>query len=470
MNGPGAEVESGPTAVSPRAAARGDGLGVFTLACLVVANMIGAGVFTSSGFAMAALQDPARVMLVWWVCGVWAICGAVAYGGLVRRLKLSGGEYLFLSRLVHPAVGFLAGWISVVAGFAAPIAVTAYGAAVYAIGSSPAARPWLTPLALLVVVMATAFHLAGLHWGAKAQNTIVVLKLVLLAAFLGWVFLLLPAEAWHGPTEPREWGRWWPDSGPAWMAVLGSMSWIALSYTGFNAAIYVAGAARDSGPRVARSMVLATVLVTVIYLSLNYVFVYGPAPGSISGQPEVAAIAAAELGGPRLALVVRLTIVLAMISSVFSLLLAGPQVYQRMADDGVMPGLFRTGANGVSRAAVLAQAALGIAALLIAGLRELMNYLGLTLSACGALTVLSLWWIHRRLPDAQPVRGWETAAMLVYLGITGGILVGSYREHPVEFAAMVGTFAAGGLVYMVWWAVHRPRAASTAGGDAGEEG
>ena len=169
-----------------------------------------------------------------------------------------------------------------------------------------------------------------------------------------------------------------------------------------------------------------------------------------------------------MALVVRMTIVLAMISSVFSLLLAGPQVYQRMADDGVMPSLFRTGPDGMSQAAVVTQAGLGIAALLIAGLRELMNYLGLTLSACGALTVLSLWWIHHRLPDAEPVRRREAVAMLVYLVITGGILAGSYREHPVEFSAMLGTFAAGGAVYLVWWGVYGRADRSGEQGDGGE--
>ncbi|MEO8272197.1 MAG: amino acid permease, partial [Aureliella sp.] len=110
------------------------GLGLLTLAALVVANMVGAGVFTSSGYALATVGSPGRVMLAWWMCGVWAIAGAIAYGGLVRRLPLSGGEYLFLSRLVHPSVGFLAGWISVVAGFTAPIAVAAQGAALYTLG------------------------------------------------------------------------------------------------------------------------------------------------------------------------------------------------------------------------------------------------------------------------------------------------------------------------------------------------
>src|SRR5690606_8343845 len=114
-------------AAGPRA-----GLGLLTLVSLVVANTVGARVLTSSGFALDTVGSPGRVRLAWWLCGLWAIAGAIAYGGLARRLPLSGGEYLFLSRLVHPSVGFLAGWISLVAGFTAPIALAAQGAATYA--------------------------------------------------------------------------------------------------------------------------------------------------------------------------------------------------------------------------------------------------------------------------------------------------------------------------------------------------
>ena len=143
----------------------------------------------------------------------------------------------------------------------------------------------------------------------------------------------------------------------------------------------------------------------------------------------------------------------------FAMLLTGPRVYQRMAEDGVMPRFFR--AEGSPRLAILAQAMLSLIAVFMADLLQLMTYLGLTLSACGALAVLSLWWVRDKLPEAQPLRWWETGAMLVYLGITGCILIASWSEHPQHFNAMLVTFGLGVVVYLGWraweWRAARER-------------
>ncbi len=438
------------------------GLGLLTLSALVVANMIGAGVFTSSGFSLGALGSPARVMLAWWLCGVWAMAGAIAYGALARRLPLSGGEYLFLSRLVHPSIGFLAGWISVVAGFTAPIAVAAQGAAIYGLGGVESGDWRLTACAVAVIAFATTCHLAGMAVGAGLQNAIVIAKLLLLAIIIIWAFGFTPSAAWQGRALPGESSQWWPEDWAAWTVLAGSMSWVALSYTGFNAAIYVAGQAREPHRTVPQSMLVATAAVTVIYLLLNYIFVYAPSPESIANQNNVADIAAMAVGGTGLSWLLRVTIVLAMTSSVFAMLLAGPRVYQKMAEDGVMPSIFKS-TSGPPRIATVVQALLSIVAVFMADLLQLMKYLGLTLSACGALAVLSLWWARRRIPSAPPLRWWETLAMSVYLLITFAILWASRTTHSDEFMAMLVTFALGGVVYGIWTIVEvsRPAMAST---------
>ncbi len=431
------------------------GLGWTTLAALVVANMIGAGIFTSSGFSLADLGNPGRVMLAWSLCGLWAIAGAVAYGALVSRLPMSGGEYLFLSRFVHPAVGFLAGWISVIAGFTAPIAAAAQGAAVYSLPTAQANGLTLSLVAAGLIVLATVCHFIGVSIGAGVQNVIVGGKLLLLLIIIAWAFLLAPTEAWQGGPLPGRSAAWLPESWEAWTILAGSMSWVALSYTGFNAAVYVAGESRDPTRTVPRAMLAATLLVTLIYLLLNYVFMYAPAPELVVGKESVAAIAGQAVGGDRLEMLVRLTIVLSMSSSVFAMLLAGPRVYQRMADDGVMPSIFRS--DAAPRWALVVQAALSLIAVFVADLLQLMTYLGLTLSACGALAVLSLWWVRRKLPDAHPLLWWETLAMLVYLGITACILWASRTTHAAEFNAMLLTFAVGVVVYASWGRWHGRR-------------
>lgn len=439
------------------------GLGVFTLSALVVANMIGAGVFTSSGYSLGTLGNPGRVMLAWIFCGAWAICGAIAYGSLVARLPHSGGEYLFLSRFVHPSIGFLAGWISVIAGFTAPIAFAALTAALYLMPKIAAWDPWLAEwirdagnygepcLAALVILVASLCHLIGVSLGAWVQNAIVAAKLLLIAIMVGWAFFFTSQDVWQGAALPDRDPNWFPSDLGAWMVFAGSMSWIALSYTGFNAAIYVAGESQNADRLVPRSMLWATLLVTVIYLSLNYVFVYAPNPDSISFQGDVATIASQAVGGVGLERLVRITIVLSMISSVFAMLLAGPRVYQKMAEDGVMPKVLR-GASGAPRFATLVQASLSIIAVFLADLRQLMEYLGLTLSACGALAVLSLWWIRRKLPSAAPLTLVEHLALAVYLSITLFILVGAWTvpDRRAAFIAMLATFGLGGLVYIGW--------------------
>ncbi len=424
-------------------------LGLASLSALVVANMVGAGVFTSSGFSLGALGHPGRVMLAWWLCGVWAICGAIAYGALARRLPLSGGEYLFLSRLVHPSVGFLAGWISLVAGFTAPIAIAAKGAAIYSLNSSESSDGRLQIIAVSVIVLATLAHTIGVSLGVGLQNSIVAAKLMLLGIVIIWAFVFTNSDVWQGAALADSPATWWPEDISAWTILVGSMSWVALSYTGFNAAIYVAGQSRDARNTVPRAMLVATVVVTVLYLLLNTIFVYAPRPEAIANQENVASIAAAVIGGEKLAWLLRITIVLSMTSSVFAMLMAGPRVYQKMAEDGVMPKIFRGGAS-VPRLGTLIQAVLSITAVFIADLLQLMKYLGLTLSACGGLAVLSLWWVRKKLPATQQLRWWETLAMVTYLTITACILAASRTEHSDEFRAMLITFGLGIAVYAAW--------------------
>jgi len=426
-------------------------LGPLTLGCMVVANMVGAGIFTSSGFSLGALGNPDRVMFAWIICGVWAICGAIGYGSLVARLPESGGEYLFLAKLVHPSVGFLAGWISVFAGFTAPISVAALTAAAYIQPTAEIGASSLLWIASGVIVFATICHLIGLSVGTSVQNAIVGLKLSLLLILLGWAFFFTKSEDWLGAALPDMDSAWLPGNQEDWLGFLGSMSWIALSYTGFNAAIYVAGESANARRNVPMAMLVATVIVTVFYLALNVVFVYAPAPESIANQEQIATIAATAIGGDSLASLLRITIILSMTSSAFAMLLAGPRVYQKMAQDGVMPKVFGHGndRNGAFWATVL-QAALSLIAIFIASLLSLLKFLGLTLSACGALAVLSLWWVHRRLPDAKPLRVWEIICLNIYVGISFAIIAASYTTHRDEFFAMLYTFGVGILVYIGW--------------------
>ena len=373
----------------------GKGFGFWTLTFLVVANMIGAGVFTTSGFTLASLGDPWIVLLAWFVGGLVALCGAFSYGILIQRMPASGGEYVFLSRAVHPFAGFMAGWISLLAGFSGAIAFAAVALESYLPGDFPAKLP-----AVGVVVLGAALH-GGRRWlGVGVQNTAVILKLLLLGIFLGW-----------GATS-IDWGsdstRSFQTEG-GFLAFAQALVWISLSYSGFNAAVYVAGEA-TSPLIVARALVTGTAVVVLLYLLLNAAFVLGAPAAEISGQADVAAVAARWIGGAGFEVFTRVVISIALLTSVLSMMMAGPRVYGKMAEDGVIPKIFVLREDRVWPA-VLLQMGLALLLILVGTLQELLAFLGLTLSLTAAVTVGSLFFGKR-------VRGWAALPPALFISAT----------------------------------------------------
>ena len=220
-------------------------LGFTSLVCLIIANMIGAGVFTTSGFALSDLGSADRVMAAWVVGGIIALCGALSYAGLVRHMTESGGEYLFLSRLIHPLAGFITGWVSLLAGFTGAIAFAARAFETYAFPTRP---DWLPNgvAAAGMVLVAALLHGVKVQVGALAQNIVVFLKVVLLIAFLAIAATVAMSQG-IAPAPP-------PEMPFSIAAFAGSLVWISLSYSGFNAAVYVAGEAKDAQRNAPRAL------------------------------------------------------------------------------------------------------------------------------------------------------------------------------------------------------------------------
>lgn len=418
-----------------------------SLTALVIASMIGAGVFTTSGFALADLGTPGRVLLAWFVGGLIALCGAISYGALAHRMTESGGEYLFLSRAIHPLVGFLAGWVSLLAGFTGAIAFAATAFAAYAVPDE--IRPvWLSHdvLAALVVMGAGLLHGRYRQEGVLSQNLTVGVKLGLITLFLLYAAMTLFTSPWHGgPVLMPGTNAPSPFSFSAFAV---SLMWISLSYSGFNAAIYVAGEVRHAAVVVPRAMVVGTLVVMGVYLALNAVFVYAPAPEAIAGQQDVATRAAFALGGAPLAFAVRLIIVLALLTSVSAMVMAGPRVYARMAEDGVLPALFRVQGE-VPSAAIALQVLLAVIVIWIAELQALLSYLGFTLSLSAAATVASLFVLRRR-EGAQnvPVPGYPFIPAVFVLCTVSFAGLAALRR-PQEPLVGVVTIAVGVVFYLL---------------------
>lgn len=400
--------------------------------------MVGAGVFTTSGFALSDLGSANRVMAAWVVGGLIALAGAVSYGGLVRRMTESGGEYLFLSRVIHPVAGFIAGWVSLLAGFTGAIAFAARALETYLV---PARPDWLPSgaVACLAVVLAAALHGVRVRTGAVTQNVAVVIKLVLLTTFLLFAASVAVTQG-IAPAPP-------PASEFSLAAFAGSLVWISLSYSGFNAAVYVAGEAKDAKRNAPRALWMGTLVVMALYLGLNAAFVYLPSFESVAGREDIAAAAALAIGGPFLANLIRLIIVVALVTSVFSLIMAGPRVYARMAEDGVFPKALRFEGGSAPTAAILAQAALAIALITLADLRSLLGYLGFTLSISAALSVASLFVLAKREGRAAIAVPGYPFTPLAYVAATLVLAAIAGSRDPMQLLAAVITILSGWVVF-----------------------
>lgn len=414
-------------------------LGLWSLLALIVANMVGAGVFTTSGFALADLGRRDLVLLAWVVGGALALCGALSYGALARRIPESGGEYTFLARTLHPLAGFLAGWISLTAGFTAPIAAAAHGLQAYLGASLPEWAASRDPRWIGTLAIAAAGLMHGLRFreGVLLQNLAVAAKLVLIAGFVALGATLRPALS--------------ADAEPSLQTVdLGAFAvtlvWISFSYSGWNAAVYLGGEVRRPERNLTRSLLLATLLVTCIYVALNAVFLYAVPREALAGEVEVGAIAAEALGGPGLRAGLSALVALALFTSISSMVMAGPRVYARMAEDGMLPRVFRMGAE-VPGAAIALQTGLAIFVLWVSALRALLGYIGFTLGLSAAATIVGLLALRRREgAERVPIPGypWVPAIFVTATLATAGFMV---ARQPVESLLGLLTVGAGLPVY-----------------------
>ncbi len=422
-------------------------LGLVSATTLVAASMIGVGVYTTSGFTLAALGSPERVILAWIVGGFIAICGAISYASLAKRFAESGGEYLFLARTLHPVAGVMAGFVSMLAGFTGPIAIAAIGLETYLLpllGETAIRIPGGT-IAIVSVLAAAMLHTIGLRGVARVQDAIVIVKLLMIATFIALATASIlsvgnNAVAANVTSEipPLD-----------WHVFVKQLVWISFSYAGFNAAVYVAGEVRDPQRNVPRALIGGTMMVAILYVMLNAIFVYS-APLEVVTSDEhisqIAATSASAIGGAPFETLVRWVIIVSLLTSVSAMVMTGPRVYAKMADDGFLPKWFRF-QDKPPVAAIWFQAALAIAAILVSSLTQLLGYLGLTLSICSALTIAMLFVLRWR-GDALKLPLWGIPPA-IYVIATLMIAVLYAISEPRQAIFAVATFVVG-FVYYRW--------------------
>ena len=274
--------ETGSAALPGRLAAGGSSVSVLVATAIVVADMVGVGVFTSLGFQVKDIPSGFSILLLWAVGGVVALCGVFSYSELGAMFPRSSGEYNFLTRAFHPAFGFVAGWVSATVGFAAPVALAAMAFGEYGKSVLPDAPP--LALALGVVWLVSLVQLAGVKHSSTFQLIATILKVVLIIAFLVGGFVI-------GTPQPISFAPSAADFAHIASAPFAiSLVFVMYSFSGWNAATYIIGEMRTPERNLPRAMLFGTLIVLVLYVALNAVFLHTAPIGELAGQLDVARI------------------------------------------------------------------------------------------------------------------------------------------------------------------------------------
>lgn len=418
--------------------------GVPTASALVVASMIGTGVFTTSGPLLETVGSPAAVLLVWVVGGLVSLAGALSYAEIGTTYPQAGGEYAILKQALHPAIGFAAGFVSITAGFAAPIAVCSLAFASYL----ASVWPWLPeiPLALGLVLFTTLLHAQRAELGAGAQNVLTLLKIALTVALALLGLFAIDPLRFSTSQLLEETAR--PSFG------LGVVQ-VFFAYTGWNAAVYVAGDLKDPARTLPRALTYGTLLVTAVYVALNAVFVLSVPIEVVRGETAIAERVMNALYGPTLAHVLAVAIALGLVSTVGAFVLSGTRVYLAMAADAPrLAWLARGGRRGEPVVALAVQAGLASLLVLTSSLRDLLSAVGMALSITSALTVVAVFVERRRLARLGQKPVFATpgypATPLLYLLLLGWVVVGGSIERPDLLAISLATLALGGVGFAVF--------------------
>jgi len=413
-----------------------------TATAIVIADMVGVGVFTSLGFQAADITSGFSLILLWIVGGIAAICGALCYAELAAMFPRSSGEYNFLRRIYHPVFGFVAGWLSAIVGFAAPIALAAMAFGVYFQSVVPGASPLLLGIGL--IWLAALVHLCGVRFGGLFHNSWTALKLALIVAFI--VAGIAFGDSQSISFAPTTADFYIVSSAP--FAI--SLVFVMYSYAGWNAATYIAGELRDPARDPPRAMLVGTAIVIVLYVALNAVFLATTPLKELAGQLDVALIAGKHVFGEVGGRVVGALISLGLVSSVSAMTWIGPRVTMTMGEDMAALRLFaRKSKRGVPAVAIVFQLLVASVLLLTQSFESVLDVIQFSLTFCSFFAVMGVIVLRITRPELErPYRAWGyPATPIIFLGVTSFMMYYLVVNRPVQSLGGVLIMLAGVVIY-----------------------
>ena len=422
---------------------------VITATAIVIANMIGTGVFTSLGFQVMGIRSIFSLLMLWIVGGIMALCGAFCYSELGAAIPRSGGEYTYLSKIYHPAVGFLSGFVSVFVGFAAPIALAAMALGVYFC----TVFPWFDKIwvGTIVVVFITIVHSTNLHIGSRFQNVVTSLKVLLIFVFIVCGFLLGQHQDINILPVPCSFN----EIGSAAFAI--SLIFVSYAYSGWNASAYIAGDIENPQKNLPKSIISGTLVVMALYVLLNFIFLYSvpiPEMADAQGNPiiEIGSLSATKILGYAGGNIMSLIISILLVSTISSMVFAGPRVTMVIGEDFSALRFFaKKNKKGVPVIAIVLQSVIALILVFTSTFDVVLTYLGFTLILFTTLTVLGLFILRFKKPGMQrPFKAWGYPfTPIIFLGLNFWILYFLITNKPLISLSGFGTILLGFIIYLI---------------------
>jgi APA family basic amino acid/polyamine antiporter len=416
------------------------GIGTITGMALVIANMIGTGVFTSLGYQLVDLSNTYTILILWVLGGVFALAGAFSYAEVGTHVPQSGGEYTFLSRLFHPFLGYLAGWISITVGFAAPIAIAAIAVSEY-VPISGVSGTWM---AVGLVTVMHGVHSFNLKISAAFQNVSTALKLLVILIFIAFGFWIQPGIDHEMVFAPSIRGELLH---PAFAVAL---IYVTYSYSGWNAAAYITEEFADPRRSLPRALVGGTIIVTLLYTVLQYVFLRHAPQEALVGQVEVGAVVAGYLFSESVAVWVGRIIALLLISSMSAMVWVGPRVVAKMGQDFRLWTFFSQLKGLIPVRALVLQWGITVVLLFTGTFEQILIYCGILLSISSMLTVAGVFVIRNR---SERARGRFESPLypffqVFFVGVSVWMIIFTAMERPWEVMLGMSNVGVGILFYM----------------------
>jgi APA family basic amino acid/polyamine antiporter len=461
-----AQVESAPGAPrSDHALIRSVGLS--SAFAIVVANMIGAGIFTTTGFQAEALGSPITIYLLWIAGGVIAFCGALAYAELGAAMPRAGGEYVYLREAYGAPFACASALVSLTAGFSAPIASALESLVRYstyffpALADDPALWGGLgadQAIAIGLAWLLVAVHMRGIGASMRFNDWVTVVKVAGIVAIIlaaaafgsGDAANLVRPSAVVGETSRTE----------LFTSLGTSLVFVMFCYSGWNSASYLGAEVLDPQRNLPRAMLLGTACVTVLYLGLNAVYFYGAGVDELAGKVEVGLVASRGLFGPIGVTATTLVLCVSLLASSSAMTIAGPRVYFALGRDyAPLQFLSRTGrTTGGPSTALLLQGIVVSGMIALGRVDQLQQYAGFTLSLFATLAVAAVVVLRVRRPGMErPFRTWGYPfTPLVFIAASAWMMFWAAHGRPIECMLGVLTVAGGGLLHVVARRLDRP--------------